>query len=169
MKDKTLIAIAAGAVTAPLVAFLVFGGQGGAKSDAPEAAQPAPAVVETRAVPPPVKEPVVLSKAAQSADVPVVRNVTPAVMEDLAQSVKLSENENATVGNKKELWAKAIPVVEKMIAFSDADCSARNWLTQFVSCGKKALDDSPDYYLYANALATMPRDNQELGSGVPSQ
>jgi hypothetical protein len=170
MTDKTLIGIGVAAVITPLAAFLYFNGPGNANPKPPEAPKTAAvgSIAPAAKLLPPPPKPVMSINAREAVKAENIA-VTPAVLEKLAQSVQLSQDENEKTGNKKELWARVLPTAQKMVDFSDADCEQRNWLTQFVACGQRALDNSPDYYQYARGLATMPRDNQELGSGVPSQ
>ncbi|MGH8047262.1 MAG: hypothetical protein ACREKL_08445 [Chthoniobacterales bacterium] len=167
MTDKTLVGIGAAAVVTPLAALLYFGGFG---SGASKPAETPKTPVAASAVPASKPSVSVATPTLQAAPPPKVVNqpVTPALLETLAQSVQLNSNESEASGNKKKLWAKALPVAEALAAHSDADCEEHNWLVRFVECGQQALADSPDYYSSANSLATMPRDQQEAQTGQPS-
>ena len=167
MTDKTLIGIAVGVVATPVLAFFLFGGIGSHPMAAP-ADTKAPAAAETASHLAKTSSPVVSTLSNPPATLTVVGPVTPAALEQLAQSVKLSENESEKTGLKPELWAKAIPIAERLMNEGTADCEQRNWLTQFVATGQDAIAGSSSYYERARFLATLYRNNQELATGIPS-
>ena len=168
MTGRPLIAVA-------FAAFLVFaawffheGGLGSKPADDAAKSTAAPAAPATRVVsrPVPSMSPAVAVRLPELTE--AQRHVTPGVLENLARGVALDGNEGDEAGNKKERWAKAMPVAQALVAHSDADCEQRNWLVRFVECGQQALSDSPDYYGSANELASMPRDRMEAQTGLPS-
>lgn len=173
MTDHRILPVLGAAVgILTFAGFFFLGGSGSPEKQSPRARSEANAPHPFTALAPPAIAPTSALTAAAvgpAPGTPAVREVTPSVLEGLAQSVRLSEDENETAGNKKELWAKAIPLAQNLIDFSNADCAQRNWLTRFVECGSMAVDNSPEYFASARRLATMFRDDQELATGEPSK
>lgn len=163
MNIKLMIGAGVGLVAVPVVAFCV-------SSALLEDDVPAPAVAAKEAPVPvaaaPVRASAPLSTEEQNLATGLPDPAAPGqikvdAMDQLAYSVGLDDP--VVQGDfKKEKWAKAIQVAEKMANNGQADCAQRNWLNQFVDAGKLALAGSPEYYERVQMVAGLARTVPEL-------
>ncbi len=79
----------------------------------------------------------------------------------LADAVKLGKTNTGDVS--KNVWAAETPVAQRLLK-GMCDCDQRNWLNHFVKTGQEAVSGSEDYYQSVQVLATLRRNDQELGA-----
>jgi hypothetical protein len=164
MNIKLMIGAGVGLVAVPAVAFYVSSALLDDEVPASAVAQAKEAPVTVAAAP--VRSSVPLSKEEQNLSSGLPDPAAPGqikvdAMDQLAYAVGLDDP--VVQGDfKKEKWAKAITVAEKMANSGQADCAQRNWLNQFVDAGKLAIAGSPEYYERVQMVAGLARTIPEL-------
>ena len=84
----------------------------------------------------------------------------------LADAVKLGKTNTGDVS--KNVWAEETPIARRLLK-GMCDCDQRNWLNHFVKTGEEAASGSEDYYQSVQVLATLRRNDQELGAAHVSR